>query len=412
MNILDIFKSKKKNKEERSLDYSEIIGTALPFNTITSYSSTDYALTLPAVYRCCDVISDSIAALPLQILKENADYVEVDNKHMAYNLLNRNPHQHLTRFLLIKMLVNSVLLRGNAFAVIKRDNKGNAISLQYQRPENVQINYNELTEKLTYRVQGYSKLIEPCNMLHFKKFSIDGINGISVLQNARYTLQLSSDAEASARGFYKNGCNLSGILTSDKILSAQQKEQIRNSWQSAFSARNGNSNGIAVLDSTMQYEPVTINPADSQLLESRQFNVIDICRFFGVSPTKAFDYDKVNYNSLEATQLAFLSDTLQPWIEMFEEELTRKLFKPSESNLLVKFDDNQLLRADKQALADYYYKLFQIGAISQNEVRKALNLPPVEGGENTFIQINMSTTQNVANSLNNNTNTNENEESK
>ena len=182
MNILDIFKSKKKNKEERSLDYSEIIGTALPFNTITSYSSTDYALTLPAVYRCCDVISDSFAALPLQILKENADYVEVDNKHMAYNLLNRNPHQHLTRFLLIKMLVNSVLLRGNAFAVIKRDNKGNAISLQYQRPENVQINYNELTEKLTYRVQGYSKLIEPCNMLHFKKFSIDGINGISVLQ--------------------------------------------------------------------------------------------------------------------------------------------------------------------------------------------------------------------------------------
>ena len=239
-----------------------------------------------------------------------------------------------------------------------------------------------------------------------------GLTGLACYKNARYTLQLSSDAEASARGFYKNGCNLSGILTSDKILSAQQKEQIRNSWQSAFSARNGNSNGIAVLDSTMQYDPVTINPADSQLLESRQFNVIDICRFFGVSPTKAFDYDKVNYNSLEATQLAFLSDTLQPWIEMFEEELTRKLFKPSESNLLVKFDDNQLLRADKQALADYYYKLFQIGAISQNEVRKALNLPPVEGGENTFIQINMSTTQNVANSLNNNTNTNENEESK
>ena len=140
--------------------------------------------------------------------------------------------------------------------------------------------------------------------------------------------------------------------------------------------------------------------------------MIDICRFFGVSPTKAFDYDKVNYNSLEATQLAFLTDTLQPWLELIEEEFTRKLFKPSESNLSVNFDDSQLLRADKQALADYYYKLFQIGAISQNEVRRALNLPPVADGDNTFIQINMSTTQNVANGLNNNNKqkTNDNED--
>ena len=93
-------------------------------------------------------------------------------------------------------------------------------------------------------------------------------------------------------------------------------------------------------------------------------------------------------------------------------EFTRKLFKPSESNLSVNFDDSQLLRADKQALADYYYKLFQIGAISQNEVRRALNLPPVADGDNTFIQINMSTTQNVANGLNNNNKqkTNDNED--
>ena len=413
MNILDIFKTKNKDKEKRSIDADvNAIATALGFNTITSYSSTDYAMTLPAVYRCCDVISDAIASLPIDLLVDKDGYKQNNNTHPVYAVLNRHPHQHLTRFLLIKMLVNSVLLRGNGFAVIKRDSKGNAISLQFQRPENVYINYNEQTEKLSYRVQGYSKLIEPCNMIHLKKFSVDGINGISVLQNARYTLQLSSDAESSARGFYKNGCNLSGILSSEKVLNSAQKEQIRTAWQTAFSARNGNSNGIAVLDSTMKYEAVTINPIDAQLLEARQFNVIDICRFFGVSPTKAFDYDKVNYNSLEATQLAFLTDTLQPWLELIEEEFTRKLFKPSESNLSVNFDDSQLLRADKQALADYYYKLFQIGAISQNEVRRALNLPPVADGDNTFIQINMSTTQNVANGLNNNNKqkTNDNED--
>ncbi len=98
----------------------------------------------------------------------------------------------------------------------------------------------------------------------------------------------------------------------------------------------------------MDFQPITVNPADAQLLETRAFNVVDICRFFGVSPVKAFDLSKSSYSTVEATELAFLTDTLSPLIEKIEEELERKLYKPSEkASIDVRFDTSALLRADK-----------------------------------------------------------------
>ena len=136
----------------------------------------------------------------------------------------------------------------------------------------------------------------------------------------------------------------------------------------------------------MTFEPITVNPADSQLLETREFNVIDVCRFFGVSPVKAFDLSKSSYSTVEATELAFLTDTLAPLLEKIELEFERKLYKPSEKDSIdVRFDTSTLLRADKQAMANYYRELFNIGVISPNEIRKQLDLPSIEGGDSTFV---------------------------
>lgn len=140
----------------------------------------------------------------------------------------------------------------------------------------------------------------------------------------------------------------------------------------------------------MDFQPITVNPADAQLLETRAFNVVDICRFFGVSPVKAFDLSKSSYSTVEATELAFLTDTLSPLIEKIEEELERKLYKPSEkASIDVRFDTSALLRADKQSLANYYNTLFNIGVISVNEIRRELDLPALENGNNTFVQCNI-----------------------
>ena len=140
--------------------------------------------------------------------------------------------------------------------------------------------------------------------------------------------------------------------------------------------------------------------SDAQLLETREFNVIDICRFFGVSPVKAFDLSKSSYSTVEATQLAFLTDTLNPLLEKIELEFERKLYKPSERNSIdVRFDTSSLLRADKASQASYYNTLFQIGAITPNEIRKALDLEPLENGDKSFVQVNVQTLDNATNLL-------------
>lgn len=130
--------------------------------------------------------------------------------------------------------------------------------------------------------------------------------------------------------------------------------------------------------------------------------MIDICRFFGVSPVKAFDLSKSSYSTVEATELAFLTDTLAPLLEKIELEFERKLYKPSEKDSIdVRFDTATLLRADKAALSSYYQTLFNIGVISPNEIRKELDLPSVEYGDNTFVQVNIQTLDRAVNNPDN-----------
>lgn len=142
----------------------------------------------------------------------------------------------------------------------------------------------------------------------------------------------------------------------------------------------------------MTYQPITISPKDSQLLESRQFNVIDICRFFSVSPVKAFDLSKSSYSTVEATQLDYLTDTALSVITKIEQEINRKVFLPSERNSVVaEFSTSAILRTDKAAQAAYLKDMFYIGAITPNEVRRENNLSRLDNGDQAFVQVNVQT---------------------
>lgn len=378
---------KKKQQEERSSSFDYLL-----YNGANSYS-TSKALLLSTVYRCVEVISDSVAQLPLEPYKIDSEGFKIKfTSHPSYRLLNSEPNSRMSRFTFIKTLVVSTLLKGNGYAYIERDSEGNAVALHYIPSELVTIiKPKTLKDNTAYSITGIGNVIEACNMIHILNFSYDGVEGISTLTHAKNTLGLSADSEAHASGFFKGGANLAGILTVQSTLTSKQKNDLKSSWQSAFSPATGQPNGVAVLEGNMQFEPITVNPADSQLLETRQFNVIDICRFFGVSPVKAFDLSKSSYSTVEATNLSFLTDTLSPLLEKIELEFERKLYKPSEKESIdVRFDTARLLRADKQSLANYYNTLFNIGVVSSNDIRKELDMQRIEGGDTHFVQCNLS----------------------
>lgn len=352
-------------------------GDSLMFGVLQNQNS---AMNISAVYRAVEIISDSVAMLPIKVRQTDNGKKEEIEQHPLNYIFKDNL---ISKYNLIKLLIQSVLLKGNGFAYIRRAKDGTATELQYLESGDVQIHYSKQKKELFYTCNIISaKKIEPCNMIHLVKNSYDGVNGLSVISYAARSIKLANSTENSASSFFTNGCNLSGVLTVQGQLSDKQRNDIRSSWNQAYS--NGG-NGLAILQGNMEYKPIQLNAADSQLLESRLFNVQDIARFFGISPVLLGDLSHTSYNSIEATQNQFLLHTLNPYIIMCEEEFTRKLLKPSESNLSIDFDETALLKTDKTALASYYGSLLDKGVLSINEVRKELGYNNIEGGDSHTI---------------------------
>ena len=374
---------RKKEKEKRStaepLQYVTPWGEALTFGTIYNKYS---AMNISAVFGATSLIANTIAMLPIKVLVSGEEGRNEITNH-PLNLVFGDRDNLLSRFNLIKLIVQSVILKGNAFCYIYRAQDGTVKGLRYLESGDVTINYNKQKDTLYYTctVLG-NKHIQPEDMLHFILNSYDGINGVSLLTYAARTLGITNASENAAKSFFENGMNVNGLLKVNTPITQKQKDEIRSSWQQAYSGSGG---GLAIINANMDYQQLTLSPEDSQLLSSRQFNVADIARFFNINPLLLGGESGATYSSLEMLQNAFLVHTLQPYISMIEAEINRKLLKPSENNLSVILETNDLMRIDKQSQANYYRTMVDAGILSRNEVRKEIGYNPFEGGDSHTI---------------------------
>ena len=313
---------------------------ALPFFRFNQGS----AMNLSTAYRCIELISDAIGTLPVQVKKlgRRGKTNVLDNHPLVKIIYDKR--NRITKFMLFKLIVQAVITKGNSFVYIQRAQDGIPVSLRYLEPQDVTVNYNKQTNDLYYLANKVSsRRIPPSDMLHFVKNSYDGVNGVSLLTYASRTLKLSNDTESSALRFFGSACNLSGILKMTGNPSQEQMVNAKQTWQLIAN------DGLAVMKGNMDYIPVQLSAADSQLIESRQYNVQDICRFFGVSPVLVGDLSHASFSTIEAIQNEFLTHTLAPYISMIEDELNRKLI--SDDNLYINLDETAILRTDKQQLA-------------------------------------------------------------
>lgn len=381
---LELRKSKKATPQE--------ISTINAWGGTFSLQSREYPMLLSTVYRCVDLISSSLGVLPCKVYRVDKDGFKTEAlDHPAYDLLNLEPNEDMTSYTFFKTLVVSVLLTGNGYAYIERDSHLNPLQLVYIPSTKVTIvwvNDDRGIRHKRYMVAGFRELVEPADMIHILNFTYDGIQGVSTISHARQTLGIATDSEAHAKGFFKSGGSTSGILTVEGKMSVpkKQKDEIYSTWTQRL---NDSPASMVILPGNMHYQPITIDPKDSQLLESRLFNVQDICRFFSVSPVKAFDLSKSSYSTIEATQLEYLTDTVLSVITNAEQEINRKIFLPMERHSFVaEFDTSTILRTDKASQAEWLTKLFSVGAITPDEIRSEMNLPRVEGGNESFVQVN------------------------
>lgn len=394
MALLDIFK---RNKEPK---YNNYVGSNFaPLLYSGSSFNSDRSMNLSTVYRCVNVISDSISQLQIDIFRVDSNGYKVkDYNHNLFRVLNK-PNERMSRFTWMSLIIQSMLLYGNAYALILRDSNRQPkqlIFIPHQYVTIVEQTKNSLIDPVKYQISGYENLIDSKDMLHFINYTYNGVYGISTIEFAKNSLGLAHDSEQHARNFFQKGCGIGGILKSSTMLGPEQKKKIKADWEQSHTSINGNTNAMVVLEANLDFVPMTVSAKDAQLLESRLFNITTICQFFGVSPVKCFDYSKSSYNTLEQANLSFLTDTVSPLIQKLELEMERKLC--GEEKIDIKFNVSELLRTDKSSQAEYFSKMFQNGSMTINEIRKELDLPKLENGDNNFVQVNLQTLTNAVTS--------------
>lgn len=367
------FNRKKQEEEKRALTVTQ----SSPWSAVKygSILKQGYGpMNLSAFFACVNLIANTIAQLPIKVITRDKGTRNELNIHPVVEAFNS---MYISRFTFLRLLVQSVILRGNGFAHIERNRDGSVKSIRYLEASDVLINYDKQKDILYYDVPLLNlRRVEPVNMIHLRMWTYDGVNGVPLIRYMARALGIAAANEDSAGQFFSNGCNVNGYLASSTPISAQQKQQVVDAWTQAYGAGG---NGVAVLNSNLEYHQLTINPADAQLLESREWSVSDICRFFSILPSLLGISGGVTYASVEQVSNFFLSYTLQPWIALIEGELNQKLLRPSEASLEVILETNEFLRVNKRDLSDYYRKLVDGGIMSRNEARQQLGLNAIDG---------------------------------
>lgn len=353
--------------------------------------SEDSALQLSTVWACVKLISETISTLPLRVYRKRAGGGrDVASDHPLYSILCVSPNAEMTPGRFMLLIVASIIIRGNAF-VEKQRIAGRVVALNPLLPQNVTTRREN--GRLVYDVVdglGGKRTLKADDVMHIRGFGIDGMCGLQPVMQAREIIGAATAANEASAKIFAQGMQVSGVLSSDNKLTAEQREQIRDNL-TRFS--NSSSSGkLMVLEAGLKYQGISMDPESAQMLQTRAFNVEEICRFLGVPPFMVGHMDKASSwaSSVEAQNLHFLTSCLRPILDNIEQEIIRCLIPRAEwGQVYAEFSVEGLLRADSAGRAAYYNTALQNGWASRNEIRALENLPPIDGGDIYTVQSNL-----------------------
>lgn len=351
------------------------------------------ALSVATVFRCVQLLSESVANLPFLYMRlKDGIFVEDTSSRLHY-LLTVQPDYTKSAFDFWKETVENVLLEGNAYIVPVY----NAATMEVDRLVLCGRNtvshdvYND-TYTITDIVNGISGVYSECDVIHIKGHTRDGKHGVSVLEYAKQTLDIAVTGGRETLKRFANGGNVRGIVSNDKTTTGFGEYQDKELEKTAkdVDSRFQTGERIVSLPGQVDFKQISLSSTDMQFLESRKFTVRDICRFFGVHPSFVFDDTSNNYKSAEMANVAFLSNTLNPLLRNIENEMLRKLVAPTLCcKRKFQFDRRGLYASDLDSKIKYQSATIAAGIYTVNEWRKEENRPPIEGGDKVLVSANL-----------------------
>lgn len=351
--------------------------------TITGSNS----LAISAYTRANQILFDTMATLPINVLEKQADGSRKIINHKVADLLKSEPNSVQTAVNWKGAGQGQLNTYGNFFAEIFRKGDGSVKSLGIPfQADTVSMKING--DRVVYEVSenGSTRVIKSMNMFHVAGFSYDGLLGIAKIDLMRETLGLSKTYEDKASFFIKNDSTPPVAIINKGKYDTTQNSANKKNWQAANSGKN--SGKAAFLSGEFDIKQLSITPDQAQFLESRVFSVSEIARFTGVPPHLLFELSGAKFNNIEQLNTEFATYTINGWTTKWEQEINRKLFTPSEKKKLsVKYNLNGLLKADAKSRGEFYKALASIGSITPNQVAKLEDMPPLTGGDRAFVQM-------------------------
>jgi len=361
--------------------WDEWLGGGATSAGVTVTSET--ALKHSAYWRAVNLLSSQIASFPIGLFKRlpNGNTEEVF-KHPAVRLLTRQPNNIMTPFIWKESTQANALTQGNGYSYIRRDNGGNPLSLIMLDSKNMDPRAED--NELIYDYGG--EIIAPYFVLHIPGISFDGVKGKAVLSAATESLGVGLAMQKYSADMFKNGAKQTGVLTHPMQLSPEARVGLRTSFDKNIKGPDG---GTMVLDEGMKWQSTGIPPDQAQLLQSKQFSVQEMARWFGIPPFLLFEESRSTFSNISDQGLAFIIYTLTQWVERWEAELEAKLLTEVErDDHFFKFNMGSLMRGNPKDRAEYYAKMAEYGFMTINEVRRKEDLNSIEGGDEHLVQVN------------------------
>jgi HK97 family phage portal protein len=332
---------------------------------------------LSTVYTCINVRSQTIAALPINVYRETDQGKQSLTEHPAYYPLAHQPNSYMTSANMFMTAMIHADSWGNSYIGINRSGRGAVNSLDLLNPWECE-SINIVDGNAYYNING---MVYPArDVLHFRWWSLDGLNGISPIRQNAITMGKAIKAEKYSS--MALGQKPPGILSYQGTMTPEQKAENQKSWKEDLQMGR-----TPIMSGKWEFTPIMLAPGDAQFIEQERLTDRKIYGIFRIPPVFAQDYERATFVNAEQSDLLFAKHTITPIIRMIEQECNMKLFSEREkSNTYVKFNLNGLLRGDTAARAQFYTAMRNIGAVNANEIREREDFNGYDGGEIYTVQ--------------------------
>lgn len=355
--------------------------------------NADTAMTHSAVYRCVSLIAASVASCRAGVYREDRQTRKIEQvfDHPAHYILNRSPDfsSGLTPYTFFENLIVQYALLGDGFAQVDYNGRQQGVSCVPLPYHWVTPEWDDNGNKI-YKVHtdGYysplgkkrkpDEILEVDEVVHLADLlNSDFLRGQSRVKRMAQEVSLGLASTRHSARYFRHGRPL-GFISVKEYLNKTSKMEFQNDWEEMHKTPWS----VGVLANEAKWIPLSLSAAEVQLLETREFQIADIARFFGVPTFLLGLANKEGYKSAEQLFRSFVTSTLGPLVMKLEQELRLKLFTRDESyNYFVKFDMDDLQRGDTQAMSEALERQVRHGLLLVNEYRRKMNRPDVEYGD-------------------------------